>query len=98
MVSCKNFSPIFDHHIALNVNQDSVVIIASSYSLDSLGFESRLGQRIFSFLKPSRPALGPIQYAVQWVAVRGWPEKFSASIIDGNNIGKIFSPKLVHLS
>ena len=30
--------------------------------------------------------------------VRGWSEKFSASAIDGNNIGKIFPPKLVHLS
>jgi len=31
--------------------------------------------------------------------IRGWSEKFSASTIDGNNIGKIFfPPKLVHLS
>jgi hypothetical protein len=28
----------------------------------------------------------------------GWSEKFLASIIDGNNIGKIFFSKLVHLS
>jgi len=51
------------------VNQDSVVIVASSYRLDSVGFESLLGQEIFSFLKPSRLALGPIQCAIQWVAV-----------------------------
>jgi len=51
------------------VIQDSVVIIASSYRLDSMGFESPLGQEIFSFLKPSRPALGPIQCAVRWVSV-----------------------------
>jgi len=30
--------------------------------------------------------------------VRGWSENFSPSTIDGNTIGKIFSPKLVHLS
>jgi hypothetical protein len=30
--------------------------------------------------------------------LRWWSENFSASTIDGNNIGKIFSPKLVHLS
>jgi hypothetical protein len=65
----QNFSPIFDHHISLNVNQNSIVIIASSYRLDSLGIESLLGQEIFSFLKPSRLSLGPIQCAVQWVAV-----------------------------
>ena len=27
-----------------------------------------------------------------------WSEKFSASTIDDNNIGKIFFPKLVYLS
>jgi len=30
--------------------------------------------------------------------MRGWSEKFSASNIDSNNIGKTFFPKLVHLS
>jgi len=30
--------------------------------------------------------------------VREWSDVFSAWIIDGNNIGKIFFPKLVHLS
>jgi hypothetical protein len=30
--------------------------------------------------------------------IRGCPEKFSASTIDDNTIGKIFFPKLVYLS
>jgi len=51
------------------MKQDRIGIITSSYRLDSLGFESPLGQEIFSFLKPSRPALGPIHCAIQWVAV-----------------------------
>jgi hypothetical protein len=33
-----------------------------------------------------------------WGMVRGCFENFSASTIDGNTIGKIFLPKLVHLS
>lgn len=47
---CYIFSSIFDHHISLNMNQVSVVIVASSYRLDSVGFESLLGQEIFSFI------------------------------------------------
>ena len=31
-------------------------------------------------------------------ALSGWSDKFSASTIDGNNIGNIFFPKLVHVS
>jgi hypothetical protein len=27
-----------------------------------------------------------------WIDENGWSEKFSASTIDGNTIGKIFSP------
>jgi hypothetical protein len=30
--------------------------------------------------------------------IRGWFEKFSGSTTDGKTIGKIFFPKLVHLS
>jgi len=34
----------------------------------------------------------------KYIELRGWSEKFSASTIDGKTIGKIFFPKLVHLS
>ena len=38
-------------------------------------------------------------FTLQFECTGGWSEKFSASTIDGNNIGKIFYlPKLVHLS
>ena len=37
----------------------SVVRIATGYGLDDPGLEPLWGQEVFSFLHPSRPALGP---------------------------------------
>jgi hypothetical protein len=42
--------------------------IALGYGLNNRGFESRQGLGIFLFTTASRPALGPIQSSIQWVA------------------------------
>jgi hypothetical protein len=47
------------------MGRDSSVGIATRYGLDGKGIESRWGR---DFPHPSRPALGPTQPHVQWVA------------------------------
>jgi hypothetical protein len=49
--------------------QDSVVGIATRYSLECSGFEPQYAQKIFLFSlsDPSRPALGSARHPVQWV-------------------------------
>jgi hypothetical protein len=39
---------------------------ATGWSVGSLGFDSRQGQKIFPFSAASRPALGPTQPPIQW--------------------------------
>jgi hypothetical protein len=48
------------------VGRDFVVGIATRYGLDGPGIESRWGR---DFPHPSRPALGPTQPPIQWIAV-----------------------------
>jgi hypothetical protein len=55
----------FTLNIIQHVGRDSVVGIAIRYELDGPGIESRRGR---DFQQPSRPALGPTQPPVQWVA------------------------------
>jgi hypothetical protein len=53
------FSPTFDVYSGLG--------IANLYGLDGPGFKPRLGQEIFSFQHPFRPAFEPTQTPVRWV-------------------------------
>jgi hypothetical protein len=50
---------------AAGKSRDSLVGIALGYGL---GFDSRRGLEIFLFATESRPALGPTQPPIQWVA------------------------------
>ena len=58
-------------------------------------FSDTIGNRTLDL--PACNAL-PQATALPRDPVRELSEMFSASIIDGNNIGKIFFPMLVHLS
>jgi len=56
-------------------------------------------EQVFKHLtKYMRILLGDFNAKLGRKDICGWSEKFSASTIDGNNIGEIFFPKLVHLS
>jgi hypothetical protein len=55
----------FTGKIGLFLSSRVGVGIATRYGLDGPGIESRWGR---DFLHPSRPALGPTQPSIQWVA------------------------------
>jgi hypothetical protein len=53
------------YYIVLGTGRDSVVGIATRYGLDGPGIEARWGR---DFPRPCRPAVGPSQPPLRWVA------------------------------
>jgi hypothetical protein len=64
-----NHNDIFNNPLCEAVGRGSSVGIVTGYRLDGPGIGSRWGQ---DFLHLSRPALGPTQPPVQWVASLSW--------------------------
>ena len=59
--------------------------IANRYLLTSPGFEPRWGQEVFYSPRPSRPALGPIDHPIRWLAGKFSGKKAAETGQDANH-------------